>query len=72
MQLALGKSCARLKAPLGEYQANRQFRKGSPVKLAISEVPPASPVPSLEEYRRSSPPRDRRFRSALGQRLPRR
>ena len=29
----------------------RQFPKGSRVKLAISEVPPATPVPSLEEYR---------------------
>ena len=29
----------------------RQFPKGSRVKLAISEVPPSSPVPSLEEYR---------------------
>jgi hypothetical protein len=27
------------------------FPKGSRVKLAISEVPPATPVPSLEEYR---------------------
>lgn len=29
----------------------RQFPKGSRVKLAISEVPPATPVPGLEEYR---------------------
>jgi len=29
----------------------RQFPKGSRVKLAISEVPPATPVPSLFEYR---------------------
>jgi hypothetical protein len=29
----------------------RHFPKGSRVKLAISEVPPATPVPSLEEYR---------------------
>lgn len=29
----------------------RQFPKGSRVKLAISEVPPATPVPSLEDYR---------------------
>lgn len=29
----------------------RQFPKGTRVKLAISEVPPANPVPSLEEYR---------------------
>ena len=29
----------------------RQLPKGSRVKLAISEVPPATPVPSLEEYR---------------------
>jgi hypothetical protein len=29
----------------------RQFPKGSRVKLAISEVPPATPVPSLDEYR---------------------
>lgn len=29
----------------------RQFPKGSRVKLAISEVPPAMPVPSLDEYR---------------------
>lgn len=29
----------------------RQFPKGSRVKLAISEVPPETPVPSLEEYR---------------------
>lgn len=29
----------------------RQFPRGSRVKLAISEVPPATPVPSLEEYR---------------------
>lgn len=29
----------------------RQFPKGSRVKLAISEVPPAAAVPSLDEYR---------------------
>lgn len=29
----------------------RQFPKGTRVKLAISEVPRANPVPSLEEYR---------------------
>ena len=29
----------------------RQFPKGSRVKLDISEVPPAAPVPSLEDYR---------------------
>ncbi len=29
----------------------RQFPKGTRVKLAISEVPPAAPVPSLNEYR---------------------
>ena len=29
----------------------RQFPKGSRVKLAISEVPPLAPVPSLEAYR---------------------
>lgn len=29
----------------------RQFPKGSRVKLAISEVPPATPVPDLDEYR---------------------
>ena len=29
----------------------RQFPKGSRVQLAISEVPPAAPVPSLDEYR---------------------
>ncbi len=28
----------------------RRFPKGSRVKLAISAVPPAGPVPSLEEY----------------------
>jgi hypothetical protein len=27
----------------------RQFPKGTRVKLAISEVPPANPVPSLEK-----------------------
>jgi hypothetical protein len=31
----------------------RQFPKGSRVKLAISEVPPATPVPSLDEYRQT-------------------
>ena len=30
----------------------RQFPRGTRVKLAISEVPAAAPVPSLEEYRR--------------------
>ena len=30
----------------------RQFPKGSRVRLAISEVQPVAPVPSLEEYRR--------------------
>ena len=29
----------------------RQFPKGSRVQVAISEVPPAGPVPSLDEYR---------------------
>jgi len=29
----------------------RQFPKGSRLQLAISEVPPATPVPSLDEYR---------------------
>ncbi|HEV7405429.1 MAG TPA: hypothetical protein VGO11_20970 [Chthoniobacteraceae bacterium] len=29
----------------------RQFPKGSRVQLAISEVRPAGPVPSLDEYR---------------------
>jgi len=29
----------------------RQFPKGSRVKLAISEVPTATPVPGLDEYR---------------------
>jgi hypothetical protein len=29
----------------------RQFPKGSRLKLAISEVSPAPPAPSLEEYR---------------------
>ena len=29
----------------------RQFPKGSRVKLAISAVPPAAPVPDLAEYR---------------------
>lgn len=29
----------------------RQFPKGSRVKLAISEVAPSAPVPSLDEYR---------------------
>ena len=29
----------------------RQFPKGSRVQLAISEVQPATPVPSLDEYR---------------------
>jgi hypothetical protein len=29
----------------------RQFPKGSRVRLAISEVAPETPVPSLEEYR---------------------
>lgn len=29
----------------------QQFPKGSRVKLAISEVPSAAPVPSLAEYR---------------------
>ncbi|MBL9113575.1 MAG: hypothetical protein JNJ83_01105 [Verrucomicrobiaceae bacterium] len=28
-----------------------QFPKGSRVNLAISEVPPATPVPSLADYR---------------------
>lgn len=30
----------------------RQFPKGARVKLAITEVPPATPVPGLEEYRK--------------------
>ena len=29
----------------------RQFPKGSRVRLAISEVQPATPVPTLDEYR---------------------
>ena len=29
----------------------RQFPKGARVKLAITEVPPATPAPGLEEYR---------------------
>jgi hypothetical protein len=29
----------------------RQFPKGTRVKLAISEVPTATPVPGLDEYR---------------------
>lgn len=29
----------------------RRFPKGARVKLALSEVPPATPVPSLAEYR---------------------
>jgi len=29
----------------------RQFPKGSRVKLAISEVPTATPLPGLDEYR---------------------
>lgn len=29
----------------------RQFPKGSRLKVAISEMPAASPVPSLDEYR---------------------
>lgn len=29
----------------------RQFPKGSRVKLAISEVPPTTPVPGIDEYR---------------------
>ena len=31
----------------------RQFPKGSRVKLAISEVPPAASVPSLDDYRQT-------------------
>ena len=31
----------------------RQFPKGSRVQVAISELPPPAPVPSLEEYRRT-------------------
>ncbi|MCB1225089.1 MAG: hypothetical protein KDK99_04690 [Verrucomicrobiales bacterium] len=31
----------------------QQFPKGSRVQLAISEVPPVAPVPSLEEYRQN-------------------
>lgn len=31
----------------------RQFPKGARVKLAISEVPPAAPVPSLDDYRQA-------------------
>jgi hypothetical protein len=31
----------------------RQFPKGSRLKLAISEVPPEAPVPSLEAYRQT-------------------
>lgn len=42
-----------LKDDMTQVVANmlRQFPKGSRVQLAISELPPDTPVPTLDEYR---------------------